>query len=422
MKNLFSIIVSLFLLVICCSTKDVLDSIKHDLQIINSYNFNTVINNFRNEKIFFVLFFKKTNNNIKKTIEQYNTTASDFKGIITFCVIDCDTSNNHSICENELSHYVPNYKKETDKHHILVYPINPMPQFLFNDDINVSNVKKYTYLIPSKIQMINDYNDVTQLLAKHENMPKVLIFSQKKKPNYVLNALSMGFNKKLLFGFVNNKQTEIVQKYKIKNIPSIIIIKNDKIIDTYKGKLTYMDMFDWLNIHSETFVMGGGFDTVTNKTVEKPWKFELVPKLTKLSYGDICFKKSDKGLCFIYLKEGDKLDKTETNMLLILKEKFKPNIDGRGVIFRFMWMDISFQANFKKLFDFKMYPTAVVFNPHKRIRYTKLDEDLTGTKENIERLLEKITGGDAKFTMLPEQKLPEFVEEKTDDSEINVEL
>ncbi|SBS85099.1 conserved Plasmodium protein, unknown function [Plasmodium malariae] len=86
----------------------------------------------------------------------------------------------------------------------------------------------------------------------------------------------------------------------------------------------------------------------------------------------------------------------------------------KGINFRYMWMDITMETNFRSLFEFKKYPSVVIFNPYKRIRYSKLNEDLIATRENIEKLLEKISGGDAKFTMLSGQTLPEFVE---DDSE-----
>ncbi|SBS85092.1 conserved protein, unknown function [Plasmodium malariae] len=303
-----------------------LESIKHDLQIVNNQNFNTVVNKFRNEKVFAVLFFKKSNKNITKVIKNYNDVASKFKGILTLCIADCDA--NGSLCESELSLYVPDYKN-SNTHHFLIYPINPMPKFLFNEDITESNIKKYTYLIPSKIDIIKDTKDFNVFISKHENMPKVLIFSNKKKPNYILNALSNSFNKKLMFCYINNELDELVKKYNVKTFPSILILKKNKVVDTYKGKLSYINMFDWLNVHSETFVLGGGFDISPDKTVSKPWKFALVPKVTKMSHGDICFKKADKGLCLIYLKEGDKLDKTEIDMLLSLKEKFKPHIDGR---------------------------------------------------------------------------------------------
>lgn len=80
-----------------------------------------------------------------------------------------------------------------------------------------------------------------------------------------------------------------------------------------------------------------------------------------------------------------------------------------------MWIDIATETNFRSLFELKKYPSVVVFNPHKRIRYAKINDDLLATKEHIEKLLEKISGGDAKFTMLKGQTLPEFVLNENED-------
>lgn len=390
------------------STGSILENTKHDLQIVNNNNFNVIVNKFRNEKIFFILFFKNSHKNIKKVIGQYSEIATKLKGIVTFCSIDCDS--NSKLCESELSLTVPDFK-DNNTHVLLVYPILPMPKFIFSEELTETNVKKYLHLIPSKIEIIKDEKDFNVFTSKHENVPKVFIFSNKKKPNYVLNALSNSFHKKLLFCYINSEIEPLVKKYNVTNFPQISIYKKNKIVDTFKGNLAYLDLFDWINVHAETFVFGGGYDTSPDKTDEKPWKFELVPKLTKLSYGDICFKKADKGLCLIYLKEGDKLEKEEINMLISLKEKFKPHIDGRGVQFRFMWIDIQVEKNFRNLFELQKYPSVVVFNPYKRIRFAKLSSDLIATQENIEKLLEKIAGGDAKFTMLKDQKLPEFIED-----------
>lgn len=402
----------------------ILENTKHDLQVVNNDNFNVIVNKFRNEKVFFILFFKSSNKDITKTIEKYNKVASKYKGIITFCIIDCD--KNGSLCESELELTVPNYK-ETNTHHFMVYPIMPLPKFMYTDEISENGVKKYLNLIPTKIEIIKDEKEFNVFVSKHENVPKVLFFSNKKKPNYIINALSNSFYKKLIFGYINEEVKEIVSKYKVTKFPHIIILKKNKVIDTYNGKQSYIDIFDWLNVHSETFVFGGGFDTSPDKTDEKPWKFELIPQFTKLSHGDICFKKADKGLCLLYLKEGDKLENDELNMLLLLQEKYKPHIDGRGVNFRFMWINISVETNFRSLFEINTFPSVVVFNPYKRIRFAKLNEDLVATQENIEKLLEKISGGDAKFKMLAGQKLPEFLGEghnnkKTETKSVSDEL
>merc|ERR1712096_580657 len=117
-------------------------------------------------------------------------------------------------------------------------------------------------------------------------------------------------------------------------------------------------------------------------------------ELTGPSHNDVCFKA--EGLCVIYLKKGG-LEDDESSMLSGLKSSFTSNLAGRGTVFKWMWMDLTAEAEFEKLFQASPVPNAVVFNPHKRLRFTKLPEGTKATKESISTLIETILGGDARF-------------------------
>merc|ERR1711972_1229341 len=89
-----------------------------------------------------------------------------------------------------------------------------------------------------------------------------------------------------------------------------------------------------------------------------------------------------------------------------------------GARMKFMWIDLNVETEFKTLFDPAMLPSAVVFNPHKRLRFTKLDHgeenEVKGDEVGISNLLDKVLGGDARFKMVPGQKLPAWT--KRDDA------
>eukprot|EP00386_Alphamonas_edax_P007273 GDKI01024165.1.p2 GENE.GDKI01024165.1~~GDKI01024165.1.p2 ORF type:complete len:105 (-),score=48.71 GDKI01024165.1:67-381(-) len=95
-------------------------------------------------------------------------------------------------------------------------------------------------------------------------------------------------------------------------------------------------------------------------------------------------------------------------MLERLHGKFTSHLADRGANLRWMWMDMNIESEWAKLFDVSQLPNVVVFNPHKRLRFTKLEQDTAASEENIKALLDKIMGGDARFKMVPGQKLPEF--------------
>ena len=63
-------------------------------------------------------------------------------------------------------------------------------------------------------------------------------------------------------------------------------------------------------------------------------------------------------------------------------------------------------------FSLEALPSVVVFNPHKRLRFTKLEGDTKANAKSIRSLIDKIQGGDARFTMVKGQKLPKFADRK----------
>merc|ERR1719491_1863192 len=123
---------------------------------------------------------------------------------------------------------------------------------------------------------------------------------------------------------------------------------------------------------------------------DQPWLSQEVPELTAKSSSHICFK--GDGLCVIYLKDG-KATSEDIDMLMGLSKKFTSQLSGRGAKMKFMWMNLNIEAAFKDLFKVDQLPSCVVFNPHKRLRFTKLDHgedgEVKGDEQGIGKLLDK---------------------------------
>merc|ERR1712045_727759 len=154
-------------------------------------------------------------------------------------------------------------------------------------------------------------------------------------------------------------------------------------------------------------VSGAGQKEEVSIEEAKPWLVQEVPELTAKSHQDVCFK--GEGLCVIYLKDGS-ISQAETGMLTGLSKKFTSQLSDRGAKMKWMWLDLKVETKYYELFEPAMLPSAVVFNPHKRLRFTKLDHgednEVKGDEHGIEKLLDKVLGGDARFKMVPKQKLP----------------
>ena len=58
-----------------------------------------------------------------------------------------------------------------------------------------------------------------------------------------------------------------------------------------------------------------------------------------------------------------------------LKEDYEGH-DGKGPDFRFMWIDLDTEREWAELFEFESTPSVVAINPHKKVRFVKLDAGL----------------------------------------------
>merc|ERR1712203_1117056 len=216
-----------------------------------------------------------------------------------------------------------------------------------------------------------------------------------------------------------------VQKFKVKKFPTVIMQRGAKaeIKETYSGEMKFLALKDWVNLHSESGmgdkVAGAGGKEEESIEEAKPWLIQEVPELTAKSQQDICFK--GEGLCVIYLKDGE-LSQDETDMLTGLSKKFTSQLSDRGAKMKWMWMNVAIETAYKALFEPAMLPSAVVFNPHKRLRFTKLDHgednEVKGDEQGLTKLLDKVLGGDARFKIVPGQKLPGWAKRDTKKTEL----
>jgi hypothetical protein len=104
----------------------------------------------------------------------------------------------------------------------------------------------------------------------------VLLFTDKSGIPTIFKGLSLNFEKKLFFGIVRSSDSGLVDKFKIKSFPTIIVVKaNEKAPIFYKGEMKFKPIFEFLNIYSEAFVSGGG--SSADSAATKAWLTEMVP-------------------------------------------------------------------------------------------------------------------------------------------------
>jgi len=68
-------------------------------------------------------------------------------------------------------------------------------------------------------------NNYDTFINDNPGKPKVILFSDKKGIPLILKALSSHFDKTLIFGLIRDSEQGIVGKYKVKQFPSVFLIK-----------------------------------------------------------------------------------------------------------------------------------------------------------------------------------------------------
>lgn len=140
-----------------------------------------------------------------------------------------------------------------------------------------------------------------------------------------------------------------------------------------------------------------------------------VPKLALESANDICLKK-DGALCIVLVaKDEASLDNKMLDELNSVGQNFASKI-SRGISFYFMWIDASAEKDFVGTFNLEdKYPSLVILNPGKRKRFLLHEGDIN--EKNIEKTLDKILGGDARFKAIKGNKLPDLVSQYEQEGE-----
>ncbi|CAG9323756.1 unnamed protein product [Blepharisma stoltei] len=370
-------ILHVFLVLFAISQAALYNYASTSVHILTSQNFDKQVTRRRDKWVSVIHFYKEKDSRSAIQAEEFNHFADEWQGVFIVGVVNCDT--HYELCESQDIREVPAIK---------VYPPFPAPVGLYEGEATSKAISAYAAkFIPSKVIELSNENYQTFLEDKPA-VPKVLLFTEKSSVPTLYKALSVAFEAKMFFGIVRQEDTEAIKKFKIKQFPKIILYKTvDAKTTEYKGDIKYRSIFEWLNVHSETFVHGGAEESSSTKS----WIVEAVPQLHRLSADDICYKQ--EGLCGIFF-----LDSPPTDSLINIA-KDTTNIIGknkdRGVTVKFMWVDLSADKDFSSKFEGIGADKLVFLKYGKRSRYVLHNGD--NTIAAIEATINKIESGDGKF-------------------------
>ena len=101
----------------------------------------------------------------------------------------------------------------------------------------------------------------------------------------------------------------------------------------------------------------------------------------------------------------EKPSDTLVDTIATVRESFVSNLEGRGLEFSFMWVDVNLNSEWPKAFEIEEFPQVIVLNHGKRKKFMPHKEELV-TESSLSALLNQIIGGNGRFKRIEGNKLP----------------
>jgi len=363
---------------------------------LNPMNFDTQITNNRNKEIIsFIHFYSPDDGKSNQLKDVFIELDKEYSGMFKLAGLNCKKYKD--LCSKQGVTDYPTYK---------IYPPLPAPPMKYEGKIEPKYIISYLgRFIGNKVQELNN-NNFDEFINGRSNIPKVLLFTNKKNIPLIFKRLSLQFDQKIDFGIVRSEDTGITSRYKVKSFPKIMAIGTDKKTKFYDGEMRYKLIMDFCNVYQETFFRVGE-ESTPNEEPKKPWMTEKFPEYTKESAGTLCFN-VDGALCVLVIHKEKPNDKIQ-NIISSIQNWLSPKI-SRGIKYKFGWINSSTQNGMMTALGLKKAdgPKLVLINRGSRKRFHLFDGEIT--EENLQKVFDSLASGDLRFKAFKGNKLPELDE------------
>jgi DnaJ family protein C protein 16 len=257
---------------------------------------------YRRREIWFVYFYSTKDRDFKELSEMWKQLAEKSYGIFKIAVVNCKA--NEEICE----------EFDVKKTPLIIYfPDGTGTEEVYRGVKSVDEIFKFgSQRMQSFVRTLNS-NNYGEFITENPTTHKVLFFTSRKSTAPLLKSLSKFFKGKLSFGEIRQTEKELVDRYEIKNFPSIMVVTDaDKFKGViYEGTLNRDGLEKFLNQYA--------YSTIK---VEKDIS---IKELTSTLYNGqkICNDSDNKNICVLYISNTDTLNGNENSLLDEIANKYK---------------------------------------------------------------------------------------------------
>ncbi|EZG56109.1 putative thioredoxin [Gregarina niphandrodes] len=389
------------------------DPLRNEVIALNPRNIMDSFKQYRDRFPGGILFYKDPAKVEDILTDYWEPLSQELKGIARFGAVDCTAHS--SLCEHELEDMG---QLDASGYVVSLYPSLPRPPRALDKLPTKEKLKsRILKLVPqAKYTNLVTLDDASNYFKVDANIPKaVLYLSDKEEPPTFWHALAHTFGDRMAFSFIGkNGDKTIAQKLGLSlGTPTVAVKTKDTRLSSRsveqkilkKRPINFQEIQDWLNVHSETFARGGGVDLkVGASSPDRPWLREELPQLTKASHKDLCFGLRE-GFCAVYSAGPDDLNETGEDLRDSVKDRLTViKAEVKRPVLKFSWVNAEKEkevAGSMKLAN----GSFVIINPHKRLRYSTLED--ASTVQHLFAFIDKIKSGDGKF--VPLKQVPTFV-------------
>ena len=186
MKKIIFFIFSFLLFNIIVSKHDgeLYDAGRSTLINLNPMNFDTQITNNRNKEIIsFIHFYSPDDGKSNQLKEVFIELDKEYSGMFKLAGLNCKKYKD--LCSKEGVTDFPTYK---------IYPPLPAPPMKYEAKIETKNIFSYLgRFIGNKAQELNN-NNFDDFISSRSNIPKILLFTNKKNVPILFKRLSLQFD------------------------------------------------------------------------------------------------------------------------------------------------------------------------------------------------------------------------------------
>ena len=320
------------------------------------------------KNIWFVYFYRKGDQNyeqyVKTMIEFADKTDGLFNGGAVNCIKDEEICEEFEVSQTPSIIFFSENEKDYNKYD---------GKIDFNSLFNYAAKRMSYYVNEITKEKLSDF------FAKKPDKYHVILFTSKDSTPSLYKALSKFYINKIIFGEVHKNQNELIELFKIKEFPTLMVILDEEKnkYEIYKRKLDYESLKSYLGKFADK-----------QKSIN-------VAKVKEINYNiyntlGTCSDSDGKNICLIYLTNIYKPIKKDMQLLEAIHDKYEK--DHIKVFY------LNYKKNkniFKSFEDINESNAKAVIIKGKRKKYMNIDKD--EFENNIYNAIDNIISGGGNF-------------------------